>query len=385
MILCDGYTSYRVCEQRELVGFPLTLFKKIEVCVPSIFIYENNLYFPNEDGRLACYDQITFENIWVSDTDKLLPIYPLVSNDSILVVRYSDEKVSRIKLGNGEFIENLDFRYSSKWLINDEVIYARGYNRNKECKYSIKAICSNTFTIGWEYSRLDFGNFSVSKSYVLLKSDSGVFFALDKSGNELWSHSVSRNPSLFEIDGADLSQSSEGEGINSFNTTLGDPIIYDDRIGVLPVLCNQLAGIDLKTGDVLWLRKLSRSASSSRVAYGKILYCMGENHIEAICLNTGGVKKIIEVDTSLLHKKLNIKDIDFGLFTVTDTHIFAASQSCHVFVAINLSSGVIEWFFSPENPIGSTNVPYVSNGRVYFPCFKQLYVFEASNGFTSLR
>ncbi len=380
MIYCALYTSERMNPIVSVADLPLKLFKEIDVSVPTPTVYDGFFYSKSDDGRLACYDEKTGRVVWISQTEKVLTTSPLKFKNKLYVIDYDNENTIAIDAHTGQFLESFGEADSSGWVLKGSNIYGKDFCRDDDfpCQLVCQSIDSHECL--WKYKGLQFDHYAASDDYILLKDKKGSLACLNPAGQEIWY--------LSPIDTELFSSQSEIDNIPErtpefvhLNQTLGYPMIYQNRIGVVPMLDHHLMGIDLATGKVLWTRRVENTISSLRQGYCDEVYCLGNSFIEAFSMETGEQTKKVAIDGSYIQESLGLETVSFTQFAVSGTHIFTASHNMHYLTAIEIKTGKVVWTFQPEVAVTASDQPYVANGRVYFPCLCKMYIFEGKDGY----
>lgn len=381
MIYCRHYSPSRINSSFGEASTPLAIFMEVNVSVPTPVVYGGKLYCKSDDCRLACYDEKSGKLLWVSKTGEVLTSSPFQVGDELFVIDFDDENVITIDVNDGRQLKNYGDVGSSDWLFQEPNIYLRRFFKNDEFKRQFFCIDPDGFVTKWVYKGFQFNYYAVSNCYILMKNDCGNLACLNTDGEELWR--------LSAIDTGLFSNQSEIDalpenkpGFSNISRTIGYPMIYQNRIGVTPMLDNHLIGIDLATGKVVWTRKVENSHTHIRQGYCDEIYCLSSGYIEAFSMGTGEQTKKVAIDGSYITESLGVETISFTQFAVSETHIFAASSIMQYLSAINIKTGKVDWTFNPEEAITSTDQPYVCNGRVYYPCLGKMYIFEGQGGYT---
>lgn len=381
MIYCTQYTPSRINVSVSEVSTPLTPFKEMDVSVPCPVVYDGSFYCSSSDYRLACYNEKSGELIWVSQTEELLTTSPFKVGDQLFVVSFDDENVITIDANNGKQLNDFGNVSGFDWLLQGTNIYLKTFLKEDDFKRQFVCRNSENYKVKWIYKGLQFDFFASSDDYILLKDGKGNLTGLNTIGEELWNLSP-LDTGLFgsqsEIDALPDSK----PGFHHVNRTIGFPMIYQNRIGVVPMLDNHFVGVDLATGKVLWVRMVQNSHNWIRQGYCDEVYCLSSGYIEAFSLENGEQTRKVAIDGSYITESLGIETISFTQFAVSETHIFAASSIMQYFSAINIETGKVDWTFNPDEAITATDQPYVTNGRVYYPCLGRMYIFEGQGGYT---
>lgn len=379
MIYCPCYTSERINSLPSLVVSPIKLFKEVVKGSPNPVVYDGCFFGKSEGYKLVCYNEANGDALWVGETKELITGSPLKVDGKLFLID-GDSDVVAVSFNEGKFLSNFGSSSVTQWASKGEDLFISIFEEDNEFKKKIHCRDSEKFQVKWVYKGLQFDYFAVSDGYVLLKDNRGNLANLDIMGQERWRLSP-LDTGLFtsqeEVDSLPESK----PGFSNLNQTIGYPMIYQNRIGITPMLDNHLIGVDLATGKVLWSRKVENSQNWIRQGYCDEVYCLGSYYIEAFSLETGKQTKKVAIDGSYITESLGVETISFTQFAVSETHIFAASSIMQYFAAISIETGKVDWTFNPDEAITATDQPYVANGRVYYPCLGKMYIFEGKEGY----
>ena len=374
------YAPERLNLHHELINLPLKVFLEIGFTVPNPVVSNGIFFSKDEDHYLVAYNEVDGSILWKSEVNDLWISLPLIIGNKILERDLYTESGVILSSKDGSVIKNLDRIRGAQWVYKNGSIYLWIYDEGDAAQIKLCCFDASEYTSNWTYAGFQFDYYAVSNDYILLKDDHGNLAALNLNGKELWQLSP-LDTGLFDNQGEIDNLPKSKPGFSNLNRTLGYPNIYQNRIGIAPMLNNHLVGIDLATGTVLWTRTLMSSQNWIRQGYCDEVYCLSHSHIEAFSLETGEQTKKIAIDGSYITETLGKETISFTQFAVSETHIFAASSIMHYFSAINIDTGKVEWAFQPEYAIANDSQPYVANGRVYYPCLSKMYIFEGQNGY----
>jgi len=380
MISSPFYSPERINYSKSSVSPPLQIFKQVASSVTTPIVLDGVFFSKSDFGRLTCYLEITGEVKWTSQTEKILTSSPLKCADKLYVIDYENEDVLTLDVRNGRQLENLGECDTTDWLVKKKNIYLNVTDRGHEYRKQLYCREGDTYKTNWVYRGFQFDSYAASEDYIVLKDRDGGLAGLDTSGREIWRLSP-LDVGLFSSQSVIDAIPDSKPGLSNLNRTIGYPMIYQNRIGIVPMLDNHLIGVDITTGKVLWTRKAENSHNWIRQGYCSEVYCLSSDYIEAFSLETGKQTKKVAIDASYISKSLGVETISFTQFTVSETHIFAASSIMQYFSAIDIKTGNVDWTFNPEESITATDQPYVANGRVYYPCLGKMYIFEGRDGY----
>ncbi|MBW8184512.1 outer membrane protein assembly factor BamB family protein [Shewanella nanhaiensis] len=402
MIQCKNYTPERQSDSKKSISLPLTLIKQINRSIVTPCIAGGYLYaeLDKNSKTLSCLDEESLKHIWSSEVSGLLVNQIPIMNDTMLVLDQATEDLLLLSKERGILIRNfgeLDFS-PSDWCVKNDKLFSKVYDDSSGSIISnFGCFEGDELKTVWEYKEFNLDWFAVSDSYALLSDSCGVLVALNShDGSEIWRISPMQT-GLFSSE-EEMRQEPPGM-INvtlSSHRVIGYPSIFENRIAVAPMFGNSLIGVDLATGKVIWTRRVLNSAVNTREVYCNEVYTSGPKCIEAFDVTTGEQTLKLEIDsidieqTMLAHHVKPLKAANGLLmfvggmwaFTVSETHIFGVNGNQNLLYSIDKSSGKIDWIYQPdEGQVAADSKPYIANGRVYFPCLYQMYIFEGAEGF----
>ena len=334
-----------------------------------LYAEEENLEF-----RSICKKRVSAQNI-------------LCGTDGYLLLTVSDDKIGRILISNSdnncELINGMPRGLAIKGYCENSMYFS--VRRTEFCSgQSLVSYCKNDLSLKWYFS-IEKGEVAndivICRENIYILFYRGKFLCLDKyDGHVSWE--------------LDLSHEKKICGLKNIDYDFLDRLFINNDIAVVCTHPGYFIGINLQRRDIKWVTELYATVKFIGQWDGGIVAIVDWQRLAIVDSLTGEVKKDIAIQGDIMKRILgetfNVTKLD-----ITDTHLWAAwgteftSGPKGIITAINLETGVIDWYEEFDHIVPQFGQFFICNNRLYFSTLgpglespeRRNYVLEGEGGY----